>query len=73
MVQTIKPTKKNINPKSLQKQHGYKNNILLNNINNIYIKSKPSFKTIHVLRVRNTTYTKTTVYQTHSNNKYPKI
>ena len=38
MLQTIKPTR---NPKSLQKQHGYKINYKQKNINNIY--SKPSF------------------------------
>ena len=42
MVQTIKPTDKKHNPKNLQKQHGYKTQYILNNINNIYIKSKPS-------------------------------
>ena len=36
MVQTIKPTDKKHNPKSLQKQHGYKTQYILNNINNIY-------------------------------------
>ena len=44
MVQTIKPTNhaQKHNPKSLQKQHGYKTQYILNNINNIYIKSKSS-------------------------------